>query len=68
MGGEAISKAQLYSLLQVFTERDWVISENNNWLSLVIDPLFKIRFTCKAYDSSNSCKLRTAMAAHQTFT
>ena len=41
MGGEAISKAQLYSLLQVFTERDWVISENNNWLSLVIDPLFK---------------------------
>lgn len=41
MGGEAVSRAQLLSLLHDFEKRQWVISENDSWLSLVTDPSLK---------------------------
>ncbi len=43
MGGEAVSREQLIALLQNFEKRQWVISENDNWLSIVTDPSLKYR-------------------------
>lgn len=43
MGGERVSREQLLALLQNFEKRHWIISENDNWLSLVTDPSLKHR-------------------------
>jgi len=49
MGGEEVSREQLLALLQTFEKRQWIISENDNWLSLVTDPSLKYRvYHCKS--------------------
>lgn len=41
MGGETVSRDGLQTLLHTFEERQWVITENSSWLSLVMDPSLK---------------------------